>query len=334
MKLTMRLPSPLVLYASLIFALLMMLGPVYAYQPTQRDVRISIDAGHGGKDPGSSAYHRHEKTAVLAIAKRLALLLNRKPHFHASLTRRGDYFLSLRHRLNIARAQKADLMLAIHADADLNPQAHGVSLFTLSSQGATSEAARWLAEKENHAEMLGGAKLKKQEPILRSVLIDLQQNATIKTSLAIAERLRPSLIRVAHMHQKHVEQAAFVVLKSPDIPSILVETGFLSNPYEGKRLSDPVYQQRLACAIAKGLVDYYSKHPMFNKPENRYARIRMHRVQPKETLFSIARQYRVSPNLLAQSNHLDRDVHLQKGQQLRIPSSDEQHHSLMHWIAN
>lgn len=227
-----------------------------------RDVIIVVDPGHGGKDPGATGPGgTHEKTIVLAIGKKLKHWIDLQPGFHAELTRKGDYFLTLRQRLHIARKDKADMFIAIHADIWKNKTAGGVSVFALSQKGATSEAARWLAARENESELMGGVKLNDKSHMLKSVLINLSQAATIRTSLEIGDDLIQKIKPIARLHHDRVEQAAFVVLKSPDIPSLLVETGFLSNPNEERRLKNPVYQNKLAHAIMQGIRRYFTANP-------------------------------------------------------------------------
>lgn len=224
---------------------------------------VVIDPGHGGKDPGAKGEKgTDEKTVVLAIAKQLSTLINHKPHMHAVLTRNGDYFVTLRERLKLARKGKADLFIAIHADSYLNDKSTGASVYALSQRGATSEAARWLAKSENYSE-LGGVdlgELSDQSVVLRSVLIDLAQTATITDSLHLGQSILDSLNKVTELHYARVEQAPFVVLKSPDIPSILVEIGFISNPSEEIRLREKVYQAKVAQALFNGIQIYIKKY--------------------------------------------------------------------------
>lgn len=230
-----------------------------------RDAVIVIDAGHGGKDPGAHGPRgSKEKNVTLAIAWKLKQMIDRQPGMRAVLTRRGDYYIGLRQRLDIARKYNADIFISIHADAFINPNSHGASVFALSQTGATSEAARWLAEKENFSE-LGGVNLgdlDDQNGVVRSVLIDLSQTATIGASLKMGNQILRQLDHLTDLHNKHVEQARFVVLKSPDIPSILVETGFISNPREEQNLNSNYYQQRLCQAIVQGLKQYFWDNPL------------------------------------------------------------------------
>lgn len=228
-----------------------------------RDVIVVIDPGHGGKDPGATGYHgTHEKNVVLAISRGVQRDIDEQPGFKAVLTRTGDYFIPLRGRLAIARNNKADMFVAIHADASPDTSAQGVSVFALSERGATSEEARWLASRENQSELIGGVSLGDKNNMLKSVLINLSQTATVQSSLQIGEDLTQNIGHFAELHHGHrVEQAAFVVLKSPDIPSLLIETGFISNTYEESRLNSSLYQNRLAQAIAEGICEYFRAHP-------------------------------------------------------------------------
>jgi N-acetylmuramoyl-L-alanine amidase len=227
-----------------------------------RNIIIVIDPGHGGKDPGTTGPGGvHEKNVVLAIARYLQQALNSEPGFRAVLTRNGDYYIPLRGRLNIARQDKADMFVSIHADAFKSYNALGASVFALSERGATSEAARWLAEKENSSELLGGASLPDKDNVLRSVLIDLSQTNTISESLQIGTSVLRELDSITVLHHSRVEQAAFVVLKSPDIPSLLIETGFLSTPRQEQQLRNPRYQRQLANAIMEGIKSYFVHNP-------------------------------------------------------------------------
>lgn len=240
-------------------------SPIVSAPPVKsggRDIIVVIDPGHGGKDPGTTGYSgTHEKDVVLAISKYLQRQLNNEPGFHAVLTRNNDTFVPLRGRLDIARKDKADIFIAIHADAFPTPNAMGASVFALSERGATSEQARWLAEKENKSELLGGASLPDNDNVLRSVLIDLSQTNTISESLQVGSAVLRQLGNVTSLHHGRVEQAAFVVLKSPDIPSLLVETGFLSTPAQEKQLRSPQYQDMLANAIMQGIKAYFVRNP-------------------------------------------------------------------------
>lgn len=234
-------------------------------KPAPHRIVIVIDPGHGGKDPGAiGTMGTSEKNVVLGIAKQLAELINHQPNMHAVLTRNGDYFVALRDRIALARKGKADLFISIHADSFLENKSEGVSIYALSRRGATSEAARWLAKRENYSE-LGGVNLTgldDQSHFLRSVLIDLAQTATTRDSLLLGNSLLDALDNVTTLHYTHVEQAPFVVLKSPDIPSVLVETGFISNGSEEKRLRDVNYQNKIAVALFTGVKTYLKKYPI------------------------------------------------------------------------
>ena len=229
-----------------------------------RDVIVVLDPGHGGHDPGAIGMKRtHEKQVVLAIAKRLKTMIDQQPGMRAVLTRNGDYYIGLRERMAIARRYNADLFIAIHADAFENHNSHGASVFALSQRGATSEAARWLAAKENYSE-LGGVNLSKlhdQNGVIRSVLIDLSQTATISASLQLGNQVLRGLNRITTLHSHKVEQARFMVLKSPDIPSLLIETGFISNQREETNLVNPRYQTQLCQAIMGGIKTYFWEYP-------------------------------------------------------------------------
>lgn len=233
-----------------------------SFTPKSRQIIVVIDPGHGGKDPGASGINgTHEKNVVLAISRALQKKLDQISGIHAVLTRQNDYYIGLRERLNLARKNKADMFIAIHADAFNNPYSSGSSVFALSARGASSEAARWLAEKENYSE-LGGVHLEDKNNVLRSVLIDLAQAGTINLSLQLGGHLLNELGQIGRLHHgKKVEQARFVVLKSPDIPSVLVETGFLSNEQEETHLRDPIYQSRLADALSAGILRYFKQYP-------------------------------------------------------------------------
>ncbi len=224
-----------------------------------KNIMIVIDPGHGGKDPGAAGLNgAREKDVVLRISKELCTMLNQEPGFKAVLTRDRDIYIPLRQRLAIARKNHADMFIAIHADAYNHTQATGASVYALSQRGATSEAAKWLAEKENESELGGlSSELADKDEMLRSVLIDLSQTHTIESSLKIGNNVLRHLGTFSRLHHPRVEQAAFVVLKSPDIPSILVETGFLSNPLEEEKLTDPTYQYHTAEAIKEGIKKYF-----------------------------------------------------------------------------
>lgn len=229
-----------------------------------RDVLVVIDAGHGGKDPGATGPRRNlEKHVTLSIAMKLKQLIDRQPGMRAVMTRKGDYYVGLRERLNIARKANADMFVSIHADAFNNRNSNGASVYALSQTGATSEAARWLAEKENYSE-LGGVDLSgldDKNGLIRSVLLDLSQTATINAGIQVGDKVLRHLNQMTTLHHNKVEQARFMVLKSPDIPSVLVETGFISNPREEFNLTSPAYQARLSNAIFAGVKRYFWDSP-------------------------------------------------------------------------
>ncbi len=225
-----------------------------------RDVVVVVDAGHGGEDPGARGRRgTNEKDITLAIARKLAALINKERGMKAVLTRDGDYYVSLRGRINRAREHKADLFVSIHADAFLRPEARGSSVFILSERGATNEAARWLAERENAADLVGGVSLDDKDDLLVSVLLDLSQTATTEASHDVASNILKELGGVGDLHKSDVQQAGFMVLKSPDVPSILVETAFISNPHEEQKLRDVRHQEKLARAVMNGVREYFTR---------------------------------------------------------------------------
>lgn len=223
---------------------------------------IVLDPGHGGEDPGAiGASGSYEKNVVLAIARRLKKELEQEPNVRVVLTRDGDYFVPLAMRVRKARAVKADLFVSIHADAFIRPDANGSSVFVLSEKGASSTAAKWLADKENKADLIGGVKFDTRDKYLAHTLMDLTQTATTNDSMRLARNMLSELGGINRLHKPHVEQAGFAVLKAPDIPSILVETAFISNPLEEKKLLDEAYQTQMAQALHRGIRNYLGKHP-------------------------------------------------------------------------
>jgi N-acetylmuramoyl-L-alanine amidase len=232
--------------------------PAHAPSDSGRDIVIAIDAGHGGVDPGASGKRgTREKNVVLDIAKALAARINAEPGMKAVLTRDGDYFISLKERTLRARRAKADLFVSIHADAIANPDVSGSSVYVLSDRGASSEAARWLAERENAADLKGGIKLDDKDAVLANVLLDLSQTASISASMVAAENILKSLDQIGEVRKPRVQQAGFVVLKSPDIPSMLVETAFISNREDERKLSLPAHRAKLANAIFAVIEQYF-----------------------------------------------------------------------------
>lgn len=290
-----------------------------------RPLIVAIDAGHGGEDPGAIGRRGlHEKAVTLAIARRLADEVNRDPGMQAVLTRTGDYFVSLRRRIELAHAAQADLFISIHADAYHDTRARGATVYALSQKGASDEAARRLAERENAADLIGGVSLAEMDHTLAQVLLDLSQNAAISASTSVGERVIRRMGNVTPMRRTEVQQAPFLVLKSPDIPSLLIETAYISNPNEEAALHDPQHQDRLAKAIYAGIVDYFIANP----PPGSYIALNprtspptqpvRHVIGPGETLSGIAMRYRVSINAIRRSNSLNSDV-IRVGQVLTIP---------------
>ncbi|HEX7026976.1 MAG TPA: N-acetylmuramoyl-L-alanine amidase [Gammaproteobacteria bacterium] len=227
-----------------------------------RDVVIAIDAGHGGKDPGASGHRGTlEKDIALAIARELARRVKTERGMRPVLIRDGDYYMGLRERIEKAREYKADLFISIHADAFHDKDARGSSVYALSLRGASSEAAEWLANRENASELIGGVSLNDKDDIVASVLLDLSQTATIQASLDVGSEVLNQLGQHNKLHRGHVQQAGFMVLKSPDIPSILVETAFISNPAEERKLTSTKHQTKIADAILQGVKRYFSRKP-------------------------------------------------------------------------
>ncbi len=302
-----------------------------------RDIIIAVDAGHGGEDPGALGPRKiKEKDVVLDISRKLAYLIDQQPGFQAVLVRTGDYYIPLRERRDIARSKRADLFVSIHADAFTKPQARGVSVYALSLRGATSETARFLADKENASDLIGGVgdlSLAGMPEDVQNLLVDLAMTATLNASLDVGKYVLSPLDNLANLHKAHVEQAGFAVLKSPDVPSILVETGFISNPQEAKMLGTSSYRQRLAKAIFTGIKNYFDDH----LPEGTYlaARkqgldfatvgasnggIKEYVISRGDTLSTIARRHRVSVAELRKLNNLTSSV-IKIGQRLKVPAS-------------
>jgi N-acetylmuramoyl-L-alanine amidase len=306
-------------------------GPVEIRAPAAvtadgRDVVIAIDAGHGGKDPGASGPKGvREKDVVLEIARRLAKELERQPGFAPLLVRNSDKFITLRGRTDIAHRAEADFFVSIHADAYRSSNAQGATVYALSQKGATDEAAQRLADRENAADLIGGVSLANQDRIIATVLLDLTQSAAISASVNAGHHIIRELGSVTRVRKIDVQQAGFTVLKSPDIPSILIETAYLSNPAEEAQLRSPDYQARLARALGAGIVAYFYDNPppgsyvaMNPAPEPQVPM--RHNVARGETLSGIAERYRVSLSLLKLSNKLKSD-RIRIGQVLTIPRS-------------
>ena len=280
-----------------------------------RELVIAIDAGHGGKDVGATGRRgTREKTVVLAIARKLADLIKKEPGMRPVLIRDGDYFLGLRQRIDKARKHNADLFISIHADAFRDRRARGSSVFVLSRRGASSEMARWIAAKENAADLAGGVSLDDKDDMLTGVLLDLSQSATLAASHEVAANMLSGLKRLGKTHKSTVQRAGFMVLKSPDIPSILVETAFISNPTEENNLRNSKHQAKLAQAMLNGIRDYFDNHP----PPGTMRVARKHKVKRGDTLSDIAVAYQVSLNSLRGFNSLKSD-RLRVGETLRIP---------------
>lgn len=288
-----------------------------------RDLIVAVDAGHGGEDPGAIGRSGlYEKDAVLAIARRLADAIDAEPGMRAVLTRDGDYFIPLRDRREKARAAKADLFVSVHADSFRDPRARGAHVYVLSDRGASSEMARMLAERENASDLIGGVSLKDKDDVLASVLLDLSQQAAISASLDLGEKVLGGIGRVNHLHKETVQQAGFAVLKSPDMPSILIETAYISNPDEERKLKDPGYQARMATAVLDGIRDYfYEAAP----PGTLIASLRRSReavqqyvVASGDTLSTIARRHRVDVDDIRRANNLRGDT-IRAGQVIMVP---------------
>ena len=289
-----------------------------------RDVIVAVDAGHGGEDPGAVGPNKaREKQVVLQISKRLVAEINKIPGFKGELVRTGDYYVSLRERTLIARQQRADLFVSVHADAFHIASVEGASVYTLSERGATSETARWLAAKENQSDLIGGVgdvSLVGKTDRLAQVLLDLSMDANRSISIQAGRSVLGELGTVAKLHKDVVEQAGFVVLKSPDIPSILVETGYLSNPKEARRLVTKAYQQKIAKAVSKGIVEYMKSAPPTGTQiaASSTGRSKSHRISRGETLSGLASHYGTSMRKIRLANQLASDS-LRIGQVLLIP---------------
>lgn len=298
----------------------------------KRDIVIAIDAGHGGEDPGAIGPNRKyfEKNVTLAIAKELQRQINAEKGFRGELVRTGDYFIPLRKRTEIARKKGADLFVSIHADAAPSRAAFGASVYALSERGATSETARWLADTENQSDLIGGAgnvSLDDKDRMLAGVLLDLSMTASLSSSLNVGQKVLGNIGHITPLHKKRVEQAGFMVLKSPDIPSILVETGFISNPNEAQKLVSSGHQQALARSITSGVRQFFQQNP----PPGTYLAMlrdagkvsvgpREHVVSAGESLALIAHRYQVSLAALRSANTLKGDT-IKIGQTLHIPAT-------------
>ena len=321
-----------------------------------REIIVAIDAGHGGKDVGAQGFNgTQEKDVVFAIAKRLEGYVNAQPGLKALMIRNGDYFVKLHERVNIARAAKADLFVSIHADAFNDASAHGASVYTLAKKGASSEGARWLAESENASDKNGGAVADAGDDMLNSVLLDLSQTAAKEANLNVGNRVLNNIQGVSHLHRQNLQKAGFVVLKSQEFPSILVETAFISNPDEEQRLNTTAYQDKMASALFRGIMAHFKQYAPSNtlfaqlskrggtqlakavntspasvnvpkpvaetsvpdKPVDVAAKSQ-HVINQGETLSGIAQQYGISMRALRIANGLE-DGQVRVGQVLQIP---------------
>ncbi|MEP7096771.1 MAG: N-acetylmuramoyl-L-alanine amidase, partial [Dokdonella sp.] len=290
-----------------------------------RNVVVAIDAGHGGDDPGATgASGAREKDITLAVARELKKLVDRTPGMTAVLTRDGDYFIPLEMRYSKARQAKADLFVSIHADAFTSSDARGSSVWVLSPRGATNEASRWLADRENRADLVGGISLDDKDDTLAKVLLDLSQGATMGASNSVAQEVLGALRKIGPTHRNYVERANFVVLRSPDVPSILVETAFITNPTEEARLKSPAHREKLASAILDGINGYFRVSPppgsLFAASSAR-ARLQTSRyvVGRGDTLSAIAQRHGMTSAQLRAANELA-DERVRTGEVLQIPS--------------
>ncbi len=297
----------------------------------QRDVVVAIDAGHGGEDPGAiGPGGLREKDVVLAIARELQRQINAEKGFRAELVRTGDYFIPLRKRTEIARQKGADLFVSVHADAAPRSTASGASVYALSDKGATSETARWLADSENRSDLIGGTgnvSLGDKDKVLASVLLDLSMTASLSSSLDVGQKVLNHMGKVTRLHKSRVEQAAFMVLKSPDIPSILVETGFITNPDESKKLNNRAHQQAVARSIQAGVKQFFIQNPppgtwlAAQRDSGKGAVVgpQEHIVRKGESLSILALRYQVEAAEIRRHNKLKTDT-IQVGQKLIIPA--------------
>lgn len=296
-----------------------------SYESNRRDIIVAIDAGHGGEDPGAiGAGKAREKDVVLAIARELNNMLEAEPGFSPFMVRTGDYYIGLRERSERARKVNADFFVSVHADAFKHPSANGSSVYVLSDRGATSEAARYLADKENASDLIGGVSIGDREDHLAMTLLDLSMTAKRSASVAVGDEILGEMGKISRLHKKNVEEAAFVVLKSPDMPALLVETGFISNPDEARQLNTRTYQQKMARAIFTGIKDYFYQHPpagtMVAARQKAASQFTEYVVRSGDTLSELAVRNGLEVQYLRDINSLHSDV-LKIGQKLRIPSS-------------
>ena len=294
----------------------------------QRDVVIAIDAGHGGEDPGAIGPGRlREKDVVYRIAKKLQAKFQSKRGYKVVMIRDGDYYVGLAKRRDLARKAQADFFVSVHADAFTHPSANGSSVYALSQRGATSASARILARRENEADLVGGVSLSDKDHVLAGVLTDLSMTATLDASISVGTQLLGEMGKISRLHSKRVEQAGFAVLKSPDIPSLLVETGFISNPGEARKLATSRYQNQMAQAIFEGIDRYFRESP---PPDTYFAAVKRGAVTPVgdgpreyviasgDTLSGISARHNISVAELQRHNGLA-DSAIRVGQKIQIP---------------
>jgi N-acetylmuramoyl-L-alanine amidase len=281
-----------------------------------RAIVIAVDAGHGGDDVGAIGPSGvYEKDIVMEIARELVDVIDRQEGMRGLLIREGDYYVGLRQRMAKARDAEADLFISIHADAFRDRRVRGSSVYVLSQRGASSEAAHWLAENENASDLIGGVTLDDKDDVLKSVLLDLSQTASLDASIDAASAVLVALKRLGKVHKRGVQHAGFMVLKSPDIPSLLVETAFISNPAEERRLRSKPYRRKLATAVFSGIYTYFEEN---TPPGTRLAELRRHRVVRGDTLSVIAEHYDVSMESIKLANNLAGDG-VRLGTVLKIP---------------
>jgi N-acetylmuramoyl-L-alanine amidase len=291
-------------------------APVAKPTDSEKDYIVVIDAGHGGEDPGAVGYlGLREKDVVLKIARRLARLIDEEPGMSSILTRTGDYYLRLRRRVDIARHAEAALFVSIHADAFRSRSASGASVYSLSQSGATSEMGAYLAQRENAADLAGGVSLSDRDEDLAEVLLDMQLDWKIEESRILGAQLLSSLATLVPLHSRDVEQAGFAVLKAPAIPSVLVETGYVTHPRDSKRLKNPGHQERLAAALFRGILNYCYKRPGCPLP---HTVSKTHLVKPGDSLSGIAARYGTNVGAIKRRNGLQTDV-IQVQQRLFVP---------------
>jgi N-acetylmuramoyl-L-alanine amidase len=293
-----------------------------------REIVIAVDPGHGGKDPGArGSSGLREKDVVLRVSRDLAAMIDAQPGMRAYMTRDGDKFVHLRERMEGARAAKADLFISVHADSFRDNRVRGATVYVLSSKGASDEAGRRLAERENAADLIGGVRLDDKDQTLASVLLDLSQNASLSASIDVGDEILQEISKITKVRKSKVQQAPFLVLKSPDVPSLLVETAFISNPYDEKNLGSQNYRESLARAIFAGIQDYFRSNPPAGtmmaqaQPSPRPGRVE-HLILRGDTLSGIADQYRVPVRRIQSVNNLHGDK-IVVGKVLTIPVTQD-----------